>query len=198
MGVVDKHEDSGSNLGEREAEIMGVLWNVGSGTVGEVRAGLSDPLAYTTVLTILRNLEKKGFLSHQAEGRAHRYAPRIGRQAATRDALDRLLSTYFKRSAEELVRYMAEDGMVGRKALKRVRRGLEKTRSKKGRKKKQAGTKGKDGASRGPGTVDRNDGGVELASRAPGGKVVSPVVLDDQQAGKSAALPDFDETVQHP
>lgn len=200
MAIVDKHDDTGSSLGEREAEVMGVLWNVGSGTVGEVRAGLSDDLAYTTVLTILRNLEKKGFLSHQTEGRAHRYAPRIGRQAATRDAIDRLLSTYFKSSAEELLRYMAEDGMVGRKTLKRVRSGIEKKgsgRSKKGRRKKQE-AKTKAEALRLAGAVERDDSGRELPAVDAGGKVVSPVMLDDQNAGKTAPLPDSDKTIQHP
>lgn len=200
MVIVDKHDDAGSSLGEREAEIMGVLWNVGSGTVGEVRAGLSDDLAYTTVLTILRNLEKKGFLSHQTEGRAHRYAPRIGRQAATRDAINRLLSTYFKSSAEDLVGYMAEDGMIGRKALKRIRSGIEKKgsgRSKKGRRKKEE-KKTKADALRVAGAVDRDDSGRELPAADSGGKVVSPVMLDDKNAGKTAPLPDSDETIQHP
>lgn len=200
MAIVDNHDDAGMSLGEREAEIMGVLWNVGSGTVGEVRAGLSDDLAYTTVLTILRNLEKKGFLSHQSEGRAHRYAPRIGRQAATRDAIERLLATYFKRSAEELVQYMAEDGMIGRKALKRVRSGIEKKgsgRSKKGRRKKEE-KKAKADTLRLAGAVNRDDSGLELTAGEAGGKVVGPVMLDDQNAGKTAPLPYLDETVQHP
>ena len=69
-------------LGERELEVMTWLWANGSGTVGEVKEGLSDPLAYTTVLTILRNLEAKGFLRREDEGRAHRYVPRVHQKAA--------------------------------------------------------------------------------------------------------------------
>jgi BlaI family transcriptional regulator, penicillinase repressor len=62
-------------LGDRELDVMGVLWDLGSGTVAEVRDKLPADLAYTTVLTILRNLEAKGFVHHVAEGKAHRYLP---------------------------------------------------------------------------------------------------------------------------
>ena len=58
-------------LGDRELDVMGVLWELRSGTVAEVRERLPAELAYTTVLTILRNLEEKGFVSHEVEGRAH-------------------------------------------------------------------------------------------------------------------------------
>jgi BlaI family transcriptional regulator, penicillinase repressor len=53
-------------LGDRELDVMGVLWTLGSGTVAEVRDRLPVELAYTTVLTILRNLEAKEFVSHTA------------------------------------------------------------------------------------------------------------------------------------
>ena len=61
------------SLGERELDVMTVLWARTSGTVTEVQAALGTPLAYTTVLTILRNLEAKSFVSHEEEGRAHRH-----------------------------------------------------------------------------------------------------------------------------
>jgi BlaI family penicillinase repressor len=60
------------NLTDREAELMDVLWEHGPSTVAEVRAKLADELAYTTVLTMLRTLETKGYVRHEAEGRAHR------------------------------------------------------------------------------------------------------------------------------
>ena len=64
------------------------LWANGSGTVSEVKDGLGDPLAYTTVLTILRNLEAKGFLTREDEGRAHRYFPRVQQKAARKRSLE--------------------------------------------------------------------------------------------------------------
>jgi Predicted transcriptional regulator len=58
---------------DREIDVMEVLWERGPSLVAEVRAALSDELAYTTVLTILRTLEGKGYVSRAPEGRGHRY-----------------------------------------------------------------------------------------------------------------------------
>ena len=69
------------SLGDRELDIMSALWREGPGTVADVRARLPVPLAYNTVLTILRNLDQKGVVSHTAEGRLHRYAPVLGEAA---------------------------------------------------------------------------------------------------------------------
>ena len=55
---------------ERELDVMSVLWQLGSGTVAEVRAALEDEFAYTTVLTVLRTLEAKGHVRHEGEGKA--------------------------------------------------------------------------------------------------------------------------------
>ena len=71
-----------ATLGDRELDVMTTLWRQGSGTVAEVQAALDTRLAYTTVLTILRNLEAKGFLRHETEGRAHRWFPRVKQRAA--------------------------------------------------------------------------------------------------------------------
>src|ERR1044071_336772 len=75
--MTDRSDRSDRTLGERELDVMGVLWGMGSGTVAEVRDRLPASLAYTTVLTILRNLEAKGFVRHDAEGKAHRYLPLV-------------------------------------------------------------------------------------------------------------------------
>jgi predicted transcriptional regulator len=72
IGIVESPMDD-VMLGDRELDVMGVLWELRSGTVAEVRERLPAELAYTTVLTILRNLEEKGFVTHDVEGRAHRY-----------------------------------------------------------------------------------------------------------------------------
>lgn len=109
-------------LGDRELEVMSILWELGSGTVTEVREQLPTDLAYTTVLTILRNLEEKGFVSHEAEGRAHRYAPRVARNMARRTALTRLLNTLFQGSPEQLLAHMVADEAVSIEDLQRLRR----------------------------------------------------------------------------
>jgi len=108
------------SLGERELDVMAVIWERGSGTVGEVRERLPARLAYTTVLTILRNLETKGFLAHQEEGKAHRYFPTVEQRAAQRTALRRLVSSLFQGSAEQLLARLVADHDVTAADLRRL------------------------------------------------------------------------------
>ena len=108
-------------LGDRELDVMGVLWDLGSGTVAEVRDKLSDELAYTTVLTILRNLEAKELVSHEAEGKAHRYYPKVAQQAARRTALSRLLNKFFQGSPEQLIAQPVKDEGLTAADLRRIK-----------------------------------------------------------------------------
>ena len=107
-------------LGDRELDIMSVLWELGSGTVTEVRDKLPADLAYTTVLTILRNLEGKEFVYHHAEGKAHRYFPRVAQRAARRSALARLVDKLFHGSPEQLVAQLVEDDALSADDLRRL------------------------------------------------------------------------------
>lgn len=109
-------------LADREAEIMEVLWTHGPSTVAEVRDHLKDNLAYTTVLTILRNLEGKGYLGHDEEGRAHRYSPLILREAAQRSALRDLATKLFSGSSSLLLTQLVRDEDLTEKDLERIRR----------------------------------------------------------------------------
>ena len=65
---------------------MGVLWEHGPSTAAEVQERLTDRLAYTTVLTVLRVLETKGHVAHVVEGKAHRFRPTVTREATARSA----------------------------------------------------------------------------------------------------------------
>lgn len=126
-------------LGDRELDVMGVLWDLGSGTVAEVRDKLPADLAYTTVLTILRNLESKGFVLHEAEGKAHRYFPQVARRAARRSAISRIVDKLFHGSPEQLIAQLVEDEHLAGDDLKRLRALLAeppKTPGKKGGSKK--------------------------------------------------------------
>jgi BlaI family transcriptional regulator, penicillinase repressor len=107
-------------FGDRELDVMAVLWEIGSGTVAEVRGRLSAKLAYTTVLTILRNLEAKDFVAHEEEGRAHRYYPRIAQRTAQRSALTRLVDALFRGSREELLAHLVDDRALGADELRRL------------------------------------------------------------------------------
>ncbi len=119
-------------LGDRELDVMGVLWDLGSGTVAEVRDRLPADLAYTTVLTILRNLEQKGFVDHTAEGKAHRYFPRVARRTARKSALARIVDKLFHGSPEQLVAQLVEDEALSAEDLRRLRAMLATPRKKGG------------------------------------------------------------------
>ena len=110
------------NLSDREAELMDVLWEHGPSTVTEAREKLADNLAYTTVLTMLRNLEAKGYVRHETEGRAHRYVPLIAREAARRSALQHLASKLFKGSPALLLAHMVSDGKLTDAEVRRIRK----------------------------------------------------------------------------
>ena len=108
-------------LTDREAEFMEVLWEKGPSTVAEVREQLPDDLAYTTVLTILRNLEGKGYVGPTKDGRAHRYAPLVARDAARRSALRDLSAKLFKGSTELLLTHLVADQKLSDAEVKRIR-----------------------------------------------------------------------------
>jgi predicted transcriptional regulator len=110
---------------DRELDVMGVLWEQGSATVAEVRDVLADELAYTTVLTVLRVLEEKGYVGHQEEGRAHRYHPLVERQAAGQSALRRLTRKLFKGSPELLLTHLVSDRKLSEEEIRRMRKLLD-------------------------------------------------------------------------
>jgi BlaI family penicillinase repressor len=112
------------SLGERELDVMTVLWQESSGTVAEVQEALGTPLAYTTVLTILRNLEVKGFVRRKEEGRAHRYFPKVKQRAAQQRALRRLIDTLFLGSPEALLAQLVDDHDLTAAELQRLARKL--------------------------------------------------------------------------
>ena len=109
----------------RELDLMSVLWRLGSGTVAEVRAGLDDNLAYTTVLSVLRTLEAKGHVRHVEEGKAHRYFPRVERATAGRHGIRRLVDKIFDGSAEALLTHLVSDRKLSRAKLSRLRAVLD-------------------------------------------------------------------------
>ena len=109
----------------RELDVMSVLWDRGPSTAAEVRAQIDDHLAYNTVLSMLRILEDKGYASHTEEGRAHRYHPRVGRDAAGVSAVSRLVDRLFGGSAELLLTHLVRDQPLDEAELRRLRRVLD-------------------------------------------------------------------------
>lgn len=109
------------NFTDRELDVMAVLWEHGDATVAEVQERLMDPLAYTTVLTVLRTLEEKGHVGHTEAGRAYRYHPLVARAAAGESALRRLVTKMFAGSPELLLTQLVSDRKLTEGQLKRMR-----------------------------------------------------------------------------
>lgn len=111
----------GLRFSERELDVMSVLWEAGSGTVAEVRERLEDPLAYTTVRTVLQTLEEKGHVRHEEEGRAYRYHPTVAAEEAGASALGRIVEKIFHGSAEMVLAQLVSGRELDRDELARMR-----------------------------------------------------------------------------
>ncbi len=106
---------------DREADVMQALWEHGSSTVVEVREYLADPLAYTTVLTVLRTLETKGYIGHEEAGRGHRFFTKVKQSAARKNAVQHLTDKLFKGSAELLFSHMVSEQKLSAEQISRMR-----------------------------------------------------------------------------
>ena len=119
-----------TTLTEAELRIMNVLWERGSSTVHEVLQALpNEPaLAYNSVLTIIRILEKKGYVEHVKDKRAHVYTPKVDRKDATRFEVRHLLNRFFGNSEELLVLNILEDRSIDAEELARLRELLKRSK----------------------------------------------------------------------
>ena len=110
----------------RELAVMSVLWRLGSASVTDVRDGLDEDLAYTSVLSALQTLEEKGYVRHEPEGRAYRYFPTVEAERAGGSALTRIRDAIFHGSAERMFAQMVADKKLSKKELERMRQLLAK------------------------------------------------------------------------
>jgi predicted transcriptional regulator len=119
-------------LTEAELRLMDVLWRRDHATVGEVVEALgSPPLAYNTVLTTLRILEKKGYVKHRAVGRAFVYSPRIGQGEAQTTVIDYVVSRFFDNSPRALILKLLDNEELHEDEARRLRALLEKAKGEK-------------------------------------------------------------------
>jgi BlaI family transcriptional regulator, penicillinase repressor len=110
-------------LTEAELRLMEVLWLRGPATVHQLLTLLPQKpaLAYNSVLTTIRILEKKGYVQHIKDGRAHVYMPLVGKNEATRFEIRNLVSRFFKNSHELLLLNILEDKSIDSTELQRLR-----------------------------------------------------------------------------
>ena len=123
-------------LTEAELRIMNVLWEKGPSTVQQVLQALAKKpaLAYNSVLTTVRILEKKGYVEHAKDGRAHVYVPLIGRQEASRSEIKHLVQRFFGSSQDALVLNILEERELDQDEIRRLQQMLaERPREEKSR-----------------------------------------------------------------
>ncbi len=113
------------SLTKRELDVMAVVWELGSATVGEVKDRMPDDLAYSTVLTIFRTLKAKGYVRYEQEGKAFRYYSLLQPDEAGDSALGRLLSKVYQGSRELLVTRLVSDETISPEELRNIRKLLD-------------------------------------------------------------------------
>ena len=114
-------------LTEAELRVMNVLWTHGPATVQQVLEHLPEKLdlAYNSVLTTIRVLEKKGYVQHTKDSRAHIYAPMMGRDEASRSEVRHLVNRFFGSSHELLLLNLLETQNIDDDELTRLRQMLQ-------------------------------------------------------------------------
>lgn len=91
------------DLGRRERQIMDIIYQLGEASVGDVLENMDSPPSYSSVRTMIRILENKGFLKHRSEANKYIYSPRQKRETASRSALRHLMQTFFSGSATDTI-----------------------------------------------------------------------------------------------
>jgi len=118
-----------NTLTEAELRLMKILWRRGESAVSDLVSDVSDttPLAYTSVLTIIRILEKKGYVSHRQEGRAFLYSPCVAEHDAGRSEVRQVLQRFFGNSRERLLLSLLGDDEIGPEELRRLKETIANT-----------------------------------------------------------------------
>ena len=116
-------------LSPAETEILRLVWEMGRATVKNVCGKLPKGrrIAYATVQTLLRRLEKKGYVKHQTEGKAHVFSPAVEQDKVISTAVGSFLDKLFAGDAMPLVQYLAEHGKISADDIEKMQKMLAKT-----------------------------------------------------------------------
>ena len=119
--------DNFTDIGSLQIRVLRILWHRGDGTVHEVLEAFppDDRPAYTTVLHVLRTLERRGLVAHTKQQRQHRYRPLVEPDAVESGAVHSLLSRVFSGSAQRLVARLLESAPIAPDELEDIRRLIE-------------------------------------------------------------------------
>jgi BlaI family transcriptional regulator, penicillinase repressor len=109
-----------AELGELERNILSIIWRLGAVSAEQVREELDRPLKDSTVRTVLRRLEEKGYLSHSVEDRTFIYRPAESRQRVAGRAVKRIVDWFCEGSVEALLVGMVDSRVLDRSELQRL------------------------------------------------------------------------------
>lgn len=116
-------ETTMKQLTKAEEQIMHILWDIERGFVKDIIEHLPDPKpAYNTVSTIVRILEKKGFVAHRPYGNSHEYFPTLKKEDYTKAYLKSFVSNYFSDSYSEMVSFFTKDKKMSLKELEEIKK----------------------------------------------------------------------------
>ena len=119
-------------LTKAEDQIMQVLWKLQKGFVKDIIDQLPEPKpAYNTVSTIVRILERKGFVGYKAFGKTHEYFPLVGKEKYTRFYLNNMVKGYFNGSFQNLVSFFAKENKMDVQDIDQLMKELEQLKNKK-------------------------------------------------------------------
>lgn len=113
-------------LTHSEEEIMRILWELGEGVVHDIRDKLSEPKPpYTTVSSVVRLLEKKGYIHHRAYGKTHLYFPLIAKQDYARQSVKNMIQHYFDGSPKNVVSFLVQEQTLKATDIEELKRLIE-------------------------------------------------------------------------
>jgi predicted transcriptional regulator len=112
-----------NTLTPAELRLMRILWTRGESAVADLVSVVED-LAYTSVLTTIRVLETKGYVTHRQEGRAFLYSPSVAELEASRSEVRHVLERFFGNSRERLLLSLLGDGEIDAEELKRLKQAI--------------------------------------------------------------------------
>ena len=119
------------DLTKAEEQIMQILWQIEQGFVKDVIDHIPEPKpAYNTVSTIIRILETKGFIGHEAFGKAHQYHPLISKEDYKRYATEKLLGNYFENSVESMFSFFVKEEKVDLSDVDEILKMIQKLKNK--------------------------------------------------------------------
>lgn len=119
------------DLTKAEEQIMQILWQIEKGFVKDVMDHIPEPKpAYNTVSTIIRILETKGFIGHEAFGKAHQYHPLISKEDYKRYATEKLLGNYFENSVESMFSFFVKEEKVDLSDVDEILKMIQKLKNK--------------------------------------------------------------------